>query len=165
MFAVSDVLAPRADSLALRSASVLGQFSAVSFLMFGVVRLSTGPLLYIDSLDRDWGEAAYLVVQVVGVHGFAQAGVFALCLWAIGISLIGLRTRALPVAICLLGAIPVIRILGLLGPLGVLPDDMPDGLWIVFTVSIPGVMLWCLILGLVLLRGRDAIRVPEAQAA
>lgn len=166
VFAVSDVLAPRADSLALRSASVLGQFSAASFLMFGVVRLSTGPLLYIDSLDRDWGEAAYLVVQVVGVHGFAQAGVFALCLWAIGISLIGLRTRALPVAICLLGAIPVIRILGLLGPLGVLPDDMPDGLWIVFMVSIPGVMLWCLILGLVLLRGtmRYADRKPRRRS-
>lgn len=143
----------------------MGIFSAAFLFIHGVVRLSVEPLLYIDSLDRDWGEAAYLVVQVVGVHGFAQAGVFALCLWAIGISLIGLRTRALPVAVCLLGAIPVIRVLGLLGPLGVLPDDMPDVLWIVFMVSIPGVMLWCLVLGLVLLRGRGAIRVPTAEAA
>jgi hypothetical protein len=86
-FTVSDVVAPRANSLAIRSTSALGIFSAAFLFM------------------------------------------------------------------------------GLLGPLGVLPDDMPDVLWIVFMVSIPGVMLWCLVLGLVLLRGSDATRVPEAQAA
>jgi hypothetical protein len=148
-FAVWDALEPRADSLAARSTSAFGIFSAAFFLMHGVVRLAAEPLLYIDGLSHAWGEAAYLIVQVIGIHGFAQAGSLALCMWAVGISLIGLRTRTLPLALCMLGVIPGLRLLGLLGgPLNVLPDV----LWIVFMLAIPGVMLWCLLLGLVLLR-------------
>jgi hypothetical protein len=151
-FAVADALRPRADSTAVRTASAVGLFAAVFLLMFGVMRLATGPLLYIDSLNHAWGEAAFLVIQMVGVHGFAQAGVFALCLWAVGISAIALKTQALPLWLGALGVIPLIRIVGLLGPLGVLPPDLPDFLWPLFMASIPGVMAWCFLLGLVLLR-------------
>ena len=148
-FAVSDVVAPRSNSLALRSTSAFGLFSAAFFLAHGALREGAGPLLYIDSLNHDWGEAAYLAVQMVGIHGFAQAALFALCTWAVGISLIGLRTKAIPLALCALGTIPAFRLLAaLFGPLGVLPD----GLWFLSMASIPGVMLWCLILGIVLLR-------------
>ncbi len=148
-FAVSDVLAPRANSLALRSTSAFGLFSAAFFFMHGVVRSASGPLLYIDSLNHDWGEAAYLVVQMLGIHGFAQAAVFALCTWAVGIILIGFRTRAIPLALCALGVIPAFRLVALVfGPLGILPG----GLWFLSILSIPGAMLWCLLLGVVLLR-------------
>jgi hypothetical protein len=155
MFTLWDLLSPRADSLALRSTSAIGLFSAAFFLMHGVLRLSVGPLLYIDGLDRDWGEAGYLVLQMVGVHGFAQGAVFTLCTWAIGISLIGVRTRAIPLAVCVLGVIPAVRLLGLLGPLDALPDEL-GFLWIFFMASIPGVMVWCLLLGVALLRGGAA---------
>ena len=148
-FAVSDVVAPRSNSLALRTTSAFGLFAGAFFLAHGVVRFSAGPLFYIDSLDHDWGEAAYLAVQMVGIHGFAQAAVLALCMWAVGISLIGFRAKAVPLVLCALGVIPAFRILGILGPLGVLPE----GLWLFFMASIPGVMLWCLLLGIVLLRG------------
>lgn len=159
--AVSDALAPRADSLAIRSTSALGILSAAFFLMHGVIHSAAEPLLFIDDLNHAWGEAAYVTVQIMGIHGFAQAGSLALCLWAVGISLIGLRTRALPLVLCLLGVIPALRLLGLLGgPLGVLPDV----LWIVFMLAIPGVMLWCLFLGLVLLRRSVASRRSEAAA-
>jgi len=148
-FAVTDALAPRASLLAIRTTSAFGILCAAFFFMLGVIRSSVLPLLYIDGLNHAWGEAGYVTVQLMTIHGFAQAGSLALCLWAVGISLIGLRTRALPRWLCVLGVIPALRIVGLLfGPLNVLPDV----LWIVFMLAIPGVMLWCLLLGLVLLR-------------
>lgn len=52
----------------------------------------------------------------------------------------------------MLGVIPAVRLLGLLGPLDALPDEL-GFLWILFMASIPGVMVWCLLLGVVLLRG------------
>ena len=148
-FAVSDVAAPRSNSLALRSTSAFGLFSAAFFLGHGALREGAGPLLYIDSLNHDWGQTAYLAVQMVGIHGFAQAAVLALCTWAVDISLIGLRTKAIPLALCALGAFPAFHLVAaLLGPLGLLPG----GLWILSIASIPGVMVWCLILGIVLLQ-------------
>jgi hypothetical protein len=47
---------------------------------------------------------------------------------------------------------------GTLGPLGLLPDG--DGLWILGMLSIPGTLLWCLILGLVL--PRRAVAQPSS---
>jgi hypothetical protein len=77
-----------------------------------------------------------------------RAATLALCAWAVGISLIGLRTKSLPLWLCALGIVPAFRLLAALGALGFLPD----GLWIVFPASIPGAMLWCFVLGVVLLR-------------
>jgi hypothetical protein len=149
--AVWDALAARADGLALRTTTALGLFAAAFFLMHGVLRLGVGPLLYIDGLDRDWGEAAYLAIQMIGLHGFAQAAITAACLWAVGVSVIGLRTRALPVALCVLALIPAFRLVGVLGPLGIL-DALPGETWFLFMASIPGLLIWCLLFGLVSLR-------------
>lgn len=153
--AVSDALAHRANPLALRVVTTIGLFSAAFFFMHGVLRLSVLPILYVDSLRDEWGQAAYLVSQFAGIHGFAQGGIVTLCLWAVGISLIGFRTRALPIALCALGVVPAFRLVGILGPFGV----SADGLWIFFMASIAGVMLWTLVLGLVLLLRR----APSAQ--
>ena len=148
-FVVFDAAASRSDSLALRSLSAVGLFSAAFFFMHGVLRFSAKPMLYIDELDHDWGEAAYAAVQMVGIHGFAQAGVFALCGWVVGISLIGLRTRTIPVALCALAVVPAFRLVGLM----VAPFvELPEVLWIVSIAAIPVVMLWCVLLGLVLVR-------------
>jgi hypothetical protein len=161
--AVSEVLAPRGVAVARRSATAIGLFSAAYLFMHGVIRLSVRPLLYIDGLDQGWGEAAYLVQQIVGIHGFAQGAITALCLWVVGTSLIGWRTKTLPLALCVLGLIPAFRLIGVVGPLGILPDDL-GGLWIAFMVTIPATFLWCAILGLVLLRRTDAA-VPDRLAA
>lgn len=162
--AVMDVLASRADALGLRVVAVLGVFAAACFLMYGVLRLGAGPLLYIDSLDRDWGEAAYLVVQIVGIHGVAQAAILTLCLWAVGVGVLGYRSRSLPTALCAWAVIPAVRLFGILGPLGLLPDTGGVA-WIVFMLSIPGTMLWCLALGVVLLRGAGAGATDTAPIA
>jgi hypothetical protein len=94
--------------------------------------------------------SANLAVQVVS-QGLLICGIFGLCLWAVGLRLLGLRTKVLPGALCALGVLPAFRLVsGTLGPLGVLPDA--EVLWIMSIVSIIGTILWCLILGVVLLR-------------
>lgn len=136
-------------SWAIRSTSAFGLFAAFAFLVFGVMRIgAVGPLLHIASLDAAWGETAYLVVQMAGVQGVLPAGLLALSLWAVGLSLIGIRTRLVPFAVCILGIIPAIHVVGrLVGELGVLPDEA----WLLMILSIPGTLVWCLMLGVGLL--------------
>ncbi len=151
VLAVAEVVGPRSGALSLRSTSTFGLFSAALFLFGGAVRIgSSGPLLHIAGLREEWGEGAYLAAQVVS-QGFFNGGIFALCLWAVGLSLIGLRTKVIPLALCVLGVLPAFRIVsGMLGPLGLLPDL--GVVWVISIASIFGTMLWCLILGIVLLR-------------
>jgi hypothetical protein len=164
VLAVWDALAPRVDALALRTTTALGLFAAAFFFMHGVLRLGVEPLLYIDGLDRDWGEAAYLAIQMIGLHGFAQAAVMAACLWVVGVALMGMRARALPMALCIFALIPAFRLLGALGPLGML-DGLPEESWFLFMISIPGLLLWCLLLGIVMIRRDLAFARADRAAA
>jgi hypothetical protein len=85
-------------------------------------------------------------------------------LWAVGLSLIGLRTKVIPLAICVLGIFPAFRIVsGILGSLGVLPEA--DGLWVISIASIFGTILWCLMLGIVLLYRSGSTAAPAAHPA
>jgi hypothetical protein len=145
-FAVSDALAPRGNSLTVRSLCVLGLVAAAFFFAHGVLRFGVGPLLHIDDLSAEWGQAAYLAVQMGGIHGSAQGATLALCGWAVGISVLGLRIGTIPRWLGLLGIVPGFRLLAVLGPFGFLPD----ALWIAFIAAVPGAMLWCLALGIVL---------------
>lgn len=148
-------------SWGVRSASAFGLFAALCFLVFGVMRIgAVGPLQHIASLDAAWGETAYLVVQMAGVQGVLPAGLLALGVWAAGLSLIGLRTRLIPLAVAVLGVVPAVHVLGrLVGNLGVLPDEA----WLLMVVSIPGTLAWCLLLGVgLLIRG---LRMAEDGAA
>lgn len=161
VFAVGDVLAQRSSLMTVRTITAAGALAAACFFMFGVLRGSVHPLLYIEGLDRVWGQSAFLVVQIVGIHGFAQAGILAFCLWAVGVSAAGLRSGALPRAVCLLGVIPAVRItlllLGGSGALEALVAALPDALWVVGMLAIPGTYLWAFVLGLVLLRRRPGM--------
>jgi len=148
--AVAELVEPQSAAVGLRSTSAFGLFAAAFFVFGGAIRIgSSGPLLHMADLRTEWGEAAYVAVQVAS-QALLIGGVFAVCLWAVGLSLIGLRTRVLPLALCVLGILPAFRIVsGLLGPLGFLPDV--DVLWVISIASIVGTILWCLILGIVLL--------------
>lgn len=151
VLAVAEVVGPPSGAVGLRSTSAFGLFSAAFFLFGGAVRIgSSGPLLHMAGLREEWGEGAYLAAQVVS-QGLLIGGIFALCLWAVGLSLIGLRTKVIPLALCVLGILPAFRIVsGMLGPLGLLPDS--DVLWVISIASIFGTILWCFVLGIVLLR-------------
>jgi hypothetical protein len=151
VLAVEDVVRPSSGGVALRSTSAFGLTAAALFLFGGAVRIgSSGPLLHMAGLREAWGEGAYVAAQVVS-QAILIGGIFAVCLWAVGLSLIGLRTKILPMALCVLGILPAIRIAsGLLGPLDLLPDV--GVLWVISIASIFGTILWCLVLGIVLLR-------------
>ncbi|MBG6059683.1 hypothetical protein RCH16_002033 [Cryobacterium sp. MP_M5] len=152
-FAVSDALAPRTSSITRRSLSALGLLSAAFLFMQGVLRESVGPLLYLDGMNSGWGESAYLTIQMLGTHGFAQASLLTLCVWALGISVAGARSHALPRWLCVLGVVAGLRLVMLIaGPfLTAARIDLPEFLWFGSVALIPLGMLWWLGLGVVLL--------------
>ena len=152
-FAVSDLLAPRDRGITHRSLTALGLIAALLVFMHGVLRESVAPLLYIDSLDRRWGESAYLTLQMVGIHGFAGAGFIALSVWIVCICAAGLRFRTLPIWLCVWGLIAGLRlVLMIAGPLTTTAAlDLPGWLWVASMALIPLGMLWWLALGVVLL--------------
>ena len=148
---VAEVLGPGSSRVGLRSTSAFGLFAAAFFLFGGAIRIgSSGPLLHMAGLRAEWGEGAYLAAQVVS-QGVLIGGILALCLWVVGLSVVGLRTKAIPLALCILGILPAFRIASsTLGPLGLLPDA--EILWLIGMASILGTIVWCLLLGIVLLR-------------
>lgn len=161
VFVTWDVLKDRSGSLGLRLVSTFGLMAAACFFLFGVLRYGVQPLLYIDSLDPSWGEAAYLVQQIAGIHGFAGAAILTMCGWAVGVAVLGYRSRALPRWLALLAVIPAFRLLTFVGP--ILPPEVAlDVLWIVLMISIPGSMVWFILLGSVLLR--RGLRSTEGSA-
>jgi hypothetical protein len=118
--------------------------------------MSGGPLAHIEQQDEAWGQAAYLVVQMAGVHGAAQGATVALCIWAVALGVIGFRTGVLPTWVSVLAVLPLLRLLGaVLGPLELLPEE----LWIVFMAAILGTMLWAFGLAIALLLRSRASRV------
>ncbi|MDJ0339158.1 hypothetical protein [Cryobacterium sp. PH31-O1] len=152
-FAVSDALAPRTSSITRRSLSALGLLTAAFLFMHGVLRESVGPLLYVDAMNSGWGESAYLTILMLGTHGFAQASLLALGFWAVGISVAGARSHALPIWLCVLGVISGLRLVILIaGPfLTAANVDLPGFFWFGSVALIPLGMLWWLALGVVLL--------------
>ena len=151
VFAVWDVLVGRSGSLGLRTVTSLGLAAALCFFLFGVLRYSVRPLLYIDGLNSDWGEASYLVQQIAGIHGVAQASILMMSSWAVGVAILGYRSRALPRWLAILAILPLFRLLSGVGPLFG-PDGLPEGTWILAMLSIPGSLVWFILLGAVLLR-------------
>lgn len=150
---MSDRLAARSESLATRFTTVIGLISAAFFLGHGVIRMSAGPILHIDELDRQWGEAAYLAVQMVGTHLMAQAALLTFALWASGVAIVGWWSRAVPRWLSVLAIVPAMRLVAVLGPLGL--GEGPEIVWLAFMGSIAGTPVWLLLFGLTLLR-RDA---------
>jgi hypothetical protein len=92
------------------------------------------------------------------VHGAAQAGILALCAWAIALAHFGRRAGALPLWLGLVAVLPLIRLLVLvIGPFG-----LADDLWIPAVLAIPGTFVWCGLLGLVFARRKvSEAPVPE----
>jgi hypothetical protein len=154
VLSVAETMLQPSSSLLMRTSSTLGLFAAAFLFAHGVLRVqSQGTLLYIEGLNHEWGLSAYLAVQMAGTQGLGSAGIFALSTWEIGLSLEGWRSRKLPRALSLLGILPalpwLIGLLGRLDPLG----SLPDTLWLLYIGPIIlGIPLWCVVLGVVLLR-------------
>ena len=152
---VANTFNQETPDLAVNISSVFGIFAAAGYFLNGALRLAAArPLLYIDSLNHDWGITAYLVVQMVGIQVFAQAAIVNLGFWAVGLSLISIRRKFFPRAIALLAVFPAFQLFAaiLLPFLG----EVSSALFIIYVFSIFGTVLWCLVLGIFLTRSRRA---------
>ncbi len=109
----------------------------------GALRISSpGPIDHIRGHDEDWGEAAYLVVQMAGTQGGLLAGVVLTEFWVVTGCLHAWRTQALPRPLCVMGMValvfPVCFVLNYV-------VRIEDGLWIVSIVSlVVGLPTWFL---------------------
>lgn len=148
---VANTFSQGTPDLPVNISSVFGIFAAAAYFLNGALRLAAArPLLYIDNLNHDWGITAYLVVQMVGIQGFAQAAIVNLGFWAIGLNVIAARRRLLPKAITLLAAFPAFHLIAAL----FLPfmGEPSGALFILYVFSIFGTVAWCLVLGIFLAR-------------
>ena len=154
--AVADLSSPHSPSLLANTTTAFGLFSAAAYFLNGALRLAAArPLLYIDGLNHEWGVTAYLVVQMVGVQGFAQAGIVNLSIWALGVNLQNTRMRLVPRVLSVLGIFPALHLfLGLFGPLF---GTAFDGLFPLYVGSFFGTVFWCLVLGILLLRRKATL--------
>lgn len=158
---VSDVMTPRVASTQRRVAAAVGYFSAAFFLLYGALLVSTpGTLEYMGDLDRAWGEAAYLAVQIIGSQGMATGGLLAFSAWAAWLGFANARAKTLNRAVTVLALSPVLLILmGILGPLAV----GPDALYLVYVVAFIGLAPWCLTVAVSLTRAKPhQVKSPPA---
>lgn len=131
--------------------SVFGLVSGAFFFAQGALRLqSPGTILHIASLDEESGEAAYAAVQMAGTQGFGSAGGYALAIWATAVALGTWRSRALPRLVPALAVLPATFLfLGLVNGLYAVPEQ----LYLPYLAAVvAGLPLWCLGLGIALLR-------------
>lgn len=138
----------------------IGLISAVLFFLGGVIRLQApGTVTHIMGLDREWGLAAYLAVQMSGTQGALSAAIFAFALWAVGLCVAAARPRALPVPVLLLGLLPALVLAIPLTALAgrVIGQDTSDALYPVYLIAIfVGIPVFTLAIGWVLWRRRSA---------
>ncbi|GAA3740164.1 hypothetical protein GCM10022239_14760 [Leifsonia bigeumensis] len=140
-------------SLALESITVVAVLAAGFFAVAGVMRMqAVGTVPHIQGLDQQWGESAYLVVQIAGTQGLLSAGLIGLAAWLVGFVLFAWRRRVRWPGV--VGVIPALLLLLLLTDLAIpfVVEIVGDGLFLAYIASIViGLPLCCFILGVALL--------------
>jgi hypothetical protein len=134
---------PQAGTVATRAIMVVGLFAAGMLLLMAAVRLAGGPLLYVQGLRQEWGEAAYLVTQFVGIQLFGVGGLTVLSAWIVAVAWLGVRRGAVPRLVAVLAVLPAVRLASVVALLG-LPIE---ALWFVFMAAIPASFAWLVLLG------------------
>lgn len=136
--------------------TVAGVGLVAAAMLFGMaaVRMSGGPVRYVQGLDQAWGEAAYLVTQFVGLQALVTGGFVLLELWLVGVAWMGARRGLVPRPVAILAVLPAIRLVGVLGPFGI----EAEGLWPLLILAMPATFAWLALLGVTL-------RVPEPMSA
>lgn len=93
--------------------TAIGSVGAGLWAFTGALRISSpGPIDHIRGYDQDWGEAAYLAVQMAGTQGGLLAGVMLTEFWIITGCLLAWRARTLPRPLCALGMVALVYPLG-----------------------------------------------------
>ena len=132
--------------IAIDTITVVGLFAAAMLFGMAAVRMSGGPVRYVQGLDQAWGEAAYLVTQFVGIQALVTGGFVLLELWLVGFAWLGARRRVLPRVIAAMALLPAFRLVGVLGPFGI----EFDGGWVLVILAMPATFAWVALLGVAL---------------
>ena len=99
-----------------------------------------GPVDHIRGYDEQWGEAAYLVVQMAGTQGGLLGGVVLTAFWVVTGCVVAWRGGTLPRPLCALGLVALLYPLGSALSLVV---DVGEVLWFVGLASmVLGVPVW-----------------------
>lgn len=126
--------------------TAIGSVAGGLWAFTGALRISSpGPIDHIRGYDQDWGEAAYLVVQMAGTQGGLLSGVALTEFWIVTGCLLAWRSGTLPRSLCAMGLValvyPVVAVIGLVVGVG-------SGLWIVGIASlVVGLPIWFLATG------------------
>ena len=155
------------QSLAFAAASTFGMLGGGFLVVAGVMRMqANGTVPHIAGLDQDWGEAAYLAVQMAGTQGLLSAGMLATAAWFVAFGLVlwrrGVRVPAFA------AALPAVVLLILLGDLALPFVVAPDSLFVVYILAIVvGVPICSLVYGLALLseRTRSSLKSSDVLQA
>lgn len=140
--------------------TAVGSVAAGLWAFTGALRISSpGPIDHIRGYNEDWGEAAYLVVQMAGTQGGLLAGVALTEFWIITGCLLAWRAHSLPRPLCAMGMVALVYPLGLVLSF---VADIGGGLWIVGIVSLLfGLPAWFLASGVwalgIVARSRPAV--------
>lgn len=112
----------------------------------GALRLSApGPVGHIAGYDEQWGESAYLVVQMAGTQGGLLGGVVTTAFWIVTGCVVAWRGRLLPRPLCALGLVALVYPLGSAVALVAEPGE---ALWFAGLLSLVlGVPGWLLATG------------------
>ncbi len=126
--------------------TALGSVAAGLWAFAGALRISSpGPIDHIRGYDENWGEAAYLVVQMAGTQGGLLAGVVLTQFWIVTGCLVAWRAGSLPRPLCALGMVALVYPLGTVASYVV---SLGEGLWILGIASLVlGLPVWFLAIG------------------
>jgi hypothetical protein len=147
----------------------VGSVAAGLWAFAGALRISSpGPIDHIRGYEEDWGESAYLVVQMAGTQGGLLSGVVLAAFWIVTGSASAWRSRVLPRGLAGLGLVAVVY--PLLTVAALVGGELPGALWFVGIASVfLGVPAWCLatgtwsvVDGLRTSRGVDSVVEPSA---
>ncbi len=113
----------------------------------GALRVSSpGPIDHIDGYDPDWGEAAYLVVQMAGSQGGLLGGVVMIEVWIVTGCALAWRSGVVPRGLCALGLVPLVYPLGT--AVSITGAEVSGAFWFAGIASLVlGLPVWCLATG------------------
>jgi hypothetical protein len=142
--------------------SSVGTVAAGLWALTGALRISSpGPIDHISGYDQDWGEAAYISVQMTGTQAGLLGGIALFEFWVVTGCLIAWTSAQLPRVLCLLGFV------ALLYPLAALVSisgvDISGAAWFIGIGSVfLGLPVWCLASGTWMLTGsRGGVPRPD----
>jgi len=145
--------------------TAIGSVAGGLWAFTGALRISSpGPIDHIRGYDEDWGEAAYLSVQMTGTQGGLLSGVVLTAAWIVTGCVIAWRSRTLPRALCAIGQIGLVYPLG--SALGIAGVGGGSGLWFLSVASlIVGLPVWFIATGIWAVTTGSRSTQPDGQVS